>query len=291
MITDNVPGVLESQVSFHGVRAEIRSQTPGLVEHSHYSNLHHTLSARLTPKPSLAIGYFENQRNTFSEIGSVVFHPARVPMFIRHRIDDHPSKAIIVHFTTEKFAEMLNSETFLFDPEETASFDVRELRIRHAMHRIADEVLNPGFATPYLIECVVGAVMVHLERYFGEKLLRPMPGSGGLSVRQLRIIRDRLEVDDGTIPSTTELATLVQVSPRHLRRAFRASTGQKISQYIQTVRLERAKSLLSDTNLLLKEVAGRLGFSSANGFTIAFMREMGFSPTLYRRRYMKLKRE
>ncbi len=292
MNTDNIPGVLESKVVANGFIAEIRSQAPGLVESS-YSSLYHSLSARLTAKPSIAIGYFENERGsrTFSSVGNVVFHPAGVPVHSRHRIDDLPSMAVFIHFTPEKFAEMLEGEKYPRGPESMASLDVREMRIRYAMRRVADEILNPGFATPFFIESIAMSMMVHMGRYSNE-IHKSSIASGGLAAWQLRIIADRLEaIDDDKVPSASELAALIDVSPRHLRRAFQASTGQGIGRYIQTIRTERAKRLLSDSALPLKEIALRLGFSAANGFTVAFVRETGITPSLYRRTYSKLPNE
>ncbi len=289
MDTDNVPGVTESQISFHGILAEIRSQAPGTIERSHYFNAHHTLLARLTPKPSISVGYFENgsKVQALSSKGNVVFHPAGIPMRTLHEIRNCPTRAVIIHFTPAKFAEMFE-EGYPYSPESMASLDVREVRVRYAMRRVADEIMNPGFATPFLIESIATGVMIHMARQFGETHKSSVV-SGGLAAWQLRTIEDRLEaIADDNLPSASELAALIDVSPRHLRRAFQASTGQGIGRYIQTLRVQRAKRLLADSSIPLKEIALRLGFAACNSFTVAFLRETGLTPSFYRRNYSAL---
>lgn len=68
-------------------------------------------------------------------------------------------------------------------------------------------------------------------------------------------------------------------------RAFKASTGLTIHAYVEQVRLAKAKALLSDTDIQLKEIAFRLGFSNAANFSAAFRKSAGESPREFRRRF------
>ena len=74
----------------------------------------------------------------------------------------------------------------------------------------------------------------------------------------------------------------------HLMRAFKASTGLTIHAYVEQVRLAKAKALLSDTDIQLKEIAFRLGFSNAANFSAAFRKSAGESPREFRRRVGRL---
>lgn len=46
--------------------------------------------------------------------------------------------------------------------------------------------------------------------------------------------------------------------------------------------MSRAATLLRDTELLIKEVAARVGFDNANNFSTAFKRFHGLSPEVFR---------
>ena len=88
------------------------------------------------------------------------------------------------------------------------------------------------------------------------------------------------------VPADTvaELAALAGISPAHLRRAFKQSTGSTIGEHIRQVQFERARTLLADTDLRLNEIATRLGFSAPYGFTVAFQRSAGETPSAFRQR-------
>jgi transcriptional regulator GlxA family with amidase domain len=79
-----------------------------------------------------------------------------------------------------------------------------------------------------------------------------------------------------------ELAELCGLSRRQFTRAFREETGQTISSYLQNLTLQRAKTLLCETDEPIQVIAAKVGFSCASAFTIAFSRATGSSPRTYR---------
>lgn len=72
-------------------------------------------------------------------------------------------------------------------------------------------------------------------------------------------------------------------SRRSLERRFRAALGRGIGEEIRRVRLEKAKSLLSGTEMPIAQVAKNSGFSEAKRLSTMFRRETGLTPTEYRR--------
>ncbi len=77
----------------------------------------------------------------------------------------------------------------------------------------------------------------------------------------------------------------VSVSRRSLERRFRQILNRGLWQEIRRVHLERAQSLLADTELAMPEVAERAGFSDAKHLSVVFRQETGLTPTAYRRQY------
>lgn len=76
------------------------------------------------------------------------------------------------------------------------------------------------------------------------------------------------------------------LSRSYFSRIFSSATGSSPSAYIKRVRLEAAANLLKSTDLSVKEISYKTGFSSANYFTDAFCRRFGSSPRDYRRDYL-----
>jgi AraC family transcriptional regulator len=98
----------------------------------------------------------------------------------------------------------------------------------------------------------------------------------------LRAIDEYLEQSCGHCPTASELARLCGVSTRNLQRKIRQSTGMSISAYVAEAQLARAKALLKQRRLPLKEIAFQLGFSSHSNFSAAFRKAVGQSPSEYR---------
>ena len=92
-----------------------------------------------------------------------------------------------------------------------------------------------------------------------------------------------LEVYCGSGLNLDELAGLLGCSSRHLRRIFAAEYQVTPVQYLQTCRLLLAKSLLTDTNLSVLEVAMAAGFGSLRRFNDLFQAHYRLSPTRLRK--------
>jgi len=82
--------------------------------------------------------------------------------------------------------------------------------------------------------------------------------------------------------SMTDIANLLGISDRHLRRVFENYWGVSPLQYRQTQRLLRAKQLLVDSQLPISRVAALAGFSSLRRFNDSFHNHYRLSPSKLR---------
>lgn len=88
---------------------------------------------------------------------------------------------------------------------------------------------------------------------------------------------------DGSASSVAALAASLGVSERHLRRVFEATWGVSPVRYRTTCRLLLAKSLLTETDLPVAQVARACGFSSTRRFEEAFGASYRLAPGRFRR--------
>ena len=77
------------------------------------------------------------------------------------------------------------------------------------------------------------------------------------------------------------LAARVGLSELTFYRKFVATTGHSPARFIESVRLDAARTLLSQ-GLTLKEIAAHVGLAPTARFTRAFQRRFGISPGLFR---------
>lgn len=82
-----------------------------------------------------------------------------------------------------------------------------------------------------------------------------------------------------------DVAAHVGASRRKLERKFRATIRRTICDEIRRVRIERAKRLLSTTDMAMPDIATRSGFDGARRLATVFRQYTGTTPTAYRRQF------
>ena len=81
-----------------------------------------------------------------------------------------------------------------------------------------------------------------------------------------------------------ELADFVNKNPSYLSTLFKQETGQSISKYIQTKKIEESTLLLGETNMSISQIAYGLSFTSQSYFSAVFKAHFGETPQHYRTR-------
>jgi AraC-like DNA-binding protein len=87
------------------------------------------------------------------------------------------------------------------------------------------------------------------------------------------------------LPSVQDIADKINLSPSYLSDLLRNTTGQNAQQYIQNHLIERAKELLSTTNLSVSEIAYQLGFEYSQSFSKLFKKNTKQTPLEYRQSF------
>lgn len=88
--------------------------------------------------------------------------------------------------------------------------------------------------------------------------------------------------------SVEVLAGRVAMSPRHFARRFNAALKVAPGRYVQMLRLEAARRLLTESTLSIKQIADRCGFQSDETMRIAFQRNLNTSPSEFRDRFQSI---
>ena len=81
-----------------------------------------------------------------------------------------------------------------------------------------------------------------------------------------------------------QLCAAIGVAPRRLCRRFTAELGRSPGEEILRQRMARAKALLGDTDLPLREIAAQCGLCHASYLSNLFRRETGLAPRAWRKR-------
>lgn len=81
---------------------------------------------------------------------------------------------------------------------------------------------------------------------------------------------------------TETIAENLNMSYSWFRKVFKGYTGYAPAQYFQELKINRAKLLLVETSLSVKEIAYQLNYNSTEHFFSMFKKKTGFTPVAYR---------
>lgn len=123
------------------------------------------------------------------------------------------------------------------------------------------------------------------RHYHRPAILDEKPTRAILSSAQLGRIRSFIEQAQCQRVTISAIAELCGISTSHMRRLFKETTGMSLGSYVEMVRIIRAKSLLGEGRLPLKQIAYELGFANPSAFSAAFRRATGATPKAYRLAY------
>lgn len=128
-------------------------------------------------------------------------------------------------------------------------------------------------------------MVIYLKRpggqsQFSSLLTREMPARSGMADIQTWV---HANLDSKLL--TSDLAKRAGMSERNFVRHFIREVGQSPSDYLANARCERATTLLLETDLPLKTIAHRVGFSSDDQMRKVFTRRFSLTPREYRERF------
>ena len=144
-----------------------------------------------------------------------------------------------------------------------------------------EEVKAPSFCTGYLLRNNVFHVLCEVLRQL--KLGgHPSRGSG---VEDLRLALAKRFVAEnlGRAFTAEEVAAATGIGAKQLGRIFRRYEQCTLTEYIHSCRVSEAMHLITSTDLSLREISDRLGFSSEYYFNSFFKKHTGITPGNYRK--------
>lgn len=82
--------------------------------------------------------------------------------------------------------------------------------------------------------------------------------------------------------SLDEISREYDISPYYFSKIFKDETGENFIEYLTGVRMEKAKQLLLNKELSMKEICSMVGYADPNYFSRSFKKNVGVTPTEYR---------
>lgn len=107
---------------------------------------------------------------------------------------------------------------------------------------------------------------------------RPTPAVQQAVERGIAFIREHYTEEI----SLERVAGEVNLTPYYYSKIFKRLTGETVGDYLTRVRMERAKELLANPNVSIKEACFAAGYNDPNYFSRVFKKVTGQTPSEYR---------
>ena len=82
--------------------------------------------------------------------------------------------------------------------------------------------------------------------------------------------------------SLDDVSREVDISPYYFSKLFKEATGDNFIEYLTNLRIDKAKDLLDNTELSMKEICVQVGYANPNYFSRIFKKNVGVTPTEYK---------
>ncbi len=273
---------LKAQVTLPGVTVEVRSYEWDRPESWVMDAPNYRVSRQLRRmRVKQGIRWRLPNERAAREVDRFSIMPAHSPI----TIETGPGAMTAVHcvFPPDRFEQLIEIDQWT--NELTAAFlGVRNPLIETLLDRLGREIMLPHGQNALVLDAIITLLTAELGNIarHGETGARR---SGKLAPWQLERLRKEVnETLHGGSVSVADLAASCSISPRHLVRRFKASTGDTIHGYVRRLRLDRAKALLAADGAMLKDIAVELGFKTPSHFAAEFRQQTGCSPSGYRAR-------
>lgn len=249
---------------------------------THGSNLIRLIlrQAHVGGEPARNLGSFTGfASRQLKPLGELLFIPHGTEFHLKH--DACEQKALVCLFNPAAL-EPLASYDWKWACASEGMLNLQSAYLQASLQRLAEEVSCPGFASDLHTECLLTSIALELRRGFRNTRVEE-DRTGKLSPRQLKLLRELLEAGPEEAASLQQLAAVCAMPARKLSSHFKNTTGKTLRQYAAEARVRKAKALLADPQLLVKQVAYQAGFQNAAAFTAAFRKTVGVTPEEFRR--------
>lgn len=165
--------------------------------------------------------------------------------------------------------EQLIKNRFIFLQPHTPPFTTVE------MHMIMKEISGyprQGVLQKLFIEAKVIKLLMLIFEQFSEKHHTDQPSETPETVKKY------IDEHYHTHLRTEDIARLIGINQNTIRKEFKSRFHMTVSDYIAELRMLKAKKMIIDRKVMIKEIAIECGYEYVQNFTRAFKKKFGISP-------------
>lgn len=165
--------------------------------------------------------------------------------------------------------------------------DEEQKSVETIFEQIEREYLLPidHFSQDVMISSI-DLLLTHCNRYYNRQFITRKTQNSDLLNNVEKILNSYfLSANDQKLPTPAYLASQLNLSSKYLSDYLKQLTGQTSQQIIHEKLMEKAKDILTTTELSVSEIAYQLGFEYPQSFSKFFRNKMNISPLEFRKSF------
>lgn len=176
------------------------------------------------------------------------------------------------------FSYTANEALYLSEKEEKSIMDI--------IDNVEQEIeANMDSFTQDLLVSNLDLLLKYCDRFYNRQFLTRKKVNNDLLSKLENLLNNYFRNDElvlNGIPTVHFIAEQLSLSANYLSDMLRVQTGQTTQQHIQNKLIEKAKELLSTTEMSVSEIAYQLGFEHPQSFHRLFKNRTSVSPLEFR---------
>lgn len=214
--------------------------------------------------------FFINGKNAHCSV------PEQPEKYVRNKIifSRNYIEKILLHTNCiiwlEKLFNENNGMSINFTPEQSGKLDILFLKLNE---KLKENTYDTNLKTLLCILSIMNIAIEHTGHY--------IPTLKNKISELLEYINKNLDKN----LLLEELCEIVHMSKYHLCRTFKRTMDMTISEYILIMRLSKAKTMLTESDVQISEIVMSCGFSSFAYFSKIFKEYEKITPTQYRKKH------
>lgn len=150
--------------------------------------------------------------------------------------------------------------------------------VLHALKSLVLELDLKGEDSGALAQLLLAQLLFRIARLHADSRQSGLPQSDAYVRQAIAYMQENYDRDI----RLQDIAGAANVHPSYLQRLFKRQAGQPVTAYLTAHRMERAKMLLSHTDIQIADICEYVGVASRSYFHALFKRHTGMTPVEYR---------
>ncbi len=156
--------------------------------------------------------------------------------------------------------------------------------VQASMTAVFDEMVAGRIGARPIAEALLGVLLLRILRKAVADTALNDPHRLIMTQPNIARVLNSISSNPGRYYTMEIMAEIAGLTPQQLLRQFDEIFQQTPVDYLKRVRLDLAGSMLSDTRLPVKTIAGNVGFASRSHFSRAFRKHTGVDPSGFRQK-------